>query len=275
MKLVVISALASLYMSGAIDNPPPAGSYAVSSGSYELGGFVCGKQEPTCKIWYPTQLAKGPFPVITFGHGVGGSILEDLVASVASLGFVVVAPATSGGGCDESDDMLHAILGSKAKPSLHTALGHVDWSRAGILGHSMGGAGAIIATPKALSQSDKYNVKAVIISHPFKEDASNITSQITIPAMFVTGTEDHRGNVGKDFEACPGRPKILAQVEGAKHMEPLSPGRLNPFDAHFLGCHVAGLKASCTKVYGKGADDMCQANSMTQCQIVQAEEVIV
>lgn len=258
-----------------MSNPPPAGSYAVSSGSYALGGFVCGKQEPTCKIWYPTQLEKGPFPIVTFGHGLGGTIISDLTSSIASLGLIVVAPATSGGGCDESDDMLHAIDGSRAKPSLHEALEHVDWSRAGIIGHSMGGASAITATPKALSKADRYNVKAVVISHPFEDDASNVTSQITIPAMFTTGTEDHRSNVQKDFEACPGRPKILAEVEGAQHMEPLSPGRLNPYDAHFLGCHVAGLQASCDKVYGKGADDMCQANTMTKCQIVQAEAMLV
>merc|ERR1711862_903670 len=124
--------------------------------------------------------------------------------------------------------MLHALTGSKADPSLHTALGHVDWSRAGIMGHSMGGAGAINSAQKALVQPDKYNVKAVVISHPYKDDASTNTSQITIPAMFVTGTEDHQGNLKKDFDACPGRPKILAEVEGAKHMEPRSPGRLNP-----------------------------------------------
>jgi len=275
MQFGVVFVFVSVRTSGAIENPPAAGSFAVSSGSYELGGFKCGKQEPTCKIWYPTQLDKGPFPIVTFGHGLGGTILSDLVASVASLGLVVVAPATSGGSCDESDDMLHAIVGSKATPSLHSALGHVDWSRAGILGHSMGAASAINAVPKAQAHPEQYNVKAVVISHPYKDDASSVTSQFTIPAMFLTGTEDHAGNVRKDFEACPARPKVLAEVEGAKHMEPLSPGRLNPFDAHFLGCHVVGLNASCDKVYGKGADDMCQANTMTECQIVQAAELIV
>lgn len=91
--------------------------------------------------------------------------------------------------------------------------------------------------------------------------------------MFVTGTEDHRGNVQKDFEACPGRPKVFAQVAGAAHMEPKSPGRLNQFDAHFMGCHVAGLAASCDKVYGSAADGMCQAQSMTACEVVGAPPV--
>merc|ERR1719199_2241415 len=67
--------------------------------------------------------------------------------------------------------------------------------------------------------------------------------------------------------STPRRPKVLAEVKGAVHMEPAIDGRLNPFDAHFLGCHVAGLQTSCDKVYGGGADDMCQANTMTLCQI--------
>jgi len=171
--------------------------------------------------------------------------------------------------------MLHVLDGSKAKTSLHPALKHVDWSRTGIFGHSMGGAGAISAAATAVKEPTKYNVKAVVVSHPYKTDRSNETIGITIPALFATGTEDHRHNVQKDFEACPGRPKVLAQVEGAKHMEPAHEGRLNPFTAHFLGCHVAGIQSSCEKVYGAGAQDMCQANTMTTCQVVTSKVVII
>merc|ERR1712190_652440 len=85
--------------------------------------------------------------------------------------------------------------------------------------------------------------------------------------MFTTGTEDHGHRLKQQFELCKGYPKILAQVQGAQHMEAESPGRLNPFDAHFLGCHVAGLQSSCDKVYGNGADTLCKANTMTTCQI--------
>lgn len=273
MKFALVSSFA--YACGAMENPPPAGSLAVSSGSYDLGGFKCGSEGSMCRIWYPTDLSKGPFPIVTLGHGKGGEALEDLYKSVSSLGIVGVFPDTGRGPCDESDDMLHAISGSKAKPSLHEALAHVDWNRSGILGHSMGGGSAILAAVKALKNPSDYNVKAGIFSHPYKTDYSADTAQITIPSMFTTGIEDTEQTLKKDFEACPGRPKILAQVQGAKHMEPRTPGRLNPFDAHFLGCHVAGLKDSCEKVYGTGEDDMCQANKMVECQIVKSEEVIV
>jgi poly(3-hydroxybutyrate) depolymerase len=277
VKCLGISSSSPMRFSSAMSFPPPAGSMAVSSSSYELGGFLCGKQEPTCNIYYPTELDKGPFPIATFGHGMGGQIIDDLVESVASLGFVVVAPATSGGKCDDNHykDMLHALEGSKAKPSLHEALAHVDWNRSAIFGHSMGGFATILAAAEAMKDPAKYNVKAIVASHGYIGDATKEAATITIPAMFTTGTEDHRGAVKGQFDATPGRPKVLAEVEGAVHMEPAINGRLNPFDAHFLGCHVAGLQTSCDKVYGGGADDMCQANTMTLCQIEKDELLMV
>jgi predicted dienelactone hydrolase len=277
MKLFATSIFASWRASAAIGNPPPAGSYAVSSGSYDLGGFLCGKQEPTCNIYYPTELEKGPFPIATYGHGMGGQIITDLVESVASLGMIVVAPATSGGKCDDDHwkDMLHALLGSKEKTSLHQALGHVDWNRTAIFGHSMGGFATVLATAEALKQPEKYNVKAALASHGYIGDATSAAAQITVPAMFTTGSEDHRGAVRGQFEAAKGLPKVLAQVDGAQHMEPLTNGRLNPFDAHFLGCHLAGLKNSCDKVYGDATDSMCQANKMTVCEVVKKNSTII
>lgn len=277
MKLAMASLFALCRVSAASGNPPAAGSYAVSSGSYDLGGFLCGKQEPTCNIYYPTQLEKGPFPIATFGHGMGGQIITDLVESVASLGMIVVAPATSGGKCDDNHwkDMLHALAGSKEKTSLHKALGHADWNRTAIFGHSMGGFATVLAAAEALKEPEKYNVKAVLASHGYIGDATSSAAQITVPAMFATGTEDRRGTVRGQFEAAKGLPKVLAQVDGAQHMEPLTNGRLNPFDAHFLGCHVAGLQSSCDKVYGDAADSMCKANKMTICEIVKKNSTIM
>merc|ERR1719333_1593523 len=114
-----------------------------------------------------------------------------------------------------------------------------------------------------MKEPDRYNVKVVLGSHGYENDNSAEAANITVPTMFTTGVEDHQQMVKKGFDVCPGRPKVLAEVEGAEHMEPRSPGRLNPFDAHFLGCHVLDLKTSCDKITGKGTNDMCQANKMT------------
>merc|ERR1712039_974463 len=183
-------------------------------------------------------------------------------------GFLVVAPATSGGRCDDNHwkDMLHALSGSKAKVSLHPALKHADWNRTAIFGHSMGGYATLLAASAAVEEPDTYHLKAAVASHGYIGDPSPAAG-ITVPTMFTTGIEDHAHHLQDQFDACKGYPKILAQVEGAQHMEPESPGRLNPFDAHFLGCHVAALQSSCVRIYGNASDSLCKANKMITCTI--------
>merc|ERR1719162_1282855 len=250
----------------------PAGSFAVTEGSYNLGGFKCGKQETKASIWYPTNLALGPFPIVTYGHGMGGQMIPDLIESVASLGIVVVAPATSGGKCDDNHwkDMLHAIEGCKAKTSLHAALGHVDWSKVGIMGHSMGGYASLNGAADVAANPSKYtfSLQAMLDSHGYIGDYEQSASKIKIPAMFTTGTEDHASRLKGAFDLAPSTNKVLAQVSGADHMYPATNGALNPWDAHFLGCHVADLHSSCLKIYGTGSDSVCKGNSMTQCQVI-------
>jgi len=250
----------------------PAGSFKVTESSYNLGGFLCGAQETKASIWYPTELSQGPFPIVTYGHGMGGQMIPDLIESVASLGMIVVAPATSGGKCDDNHwkDMLHAIEGSKAKPSLHSALGHVDWTRVGIMGHSMGGYASLNGASDVAANPSKYSfsLKAMLDSHGYIGDFDQAAPKISIPAMFTTGTEDHAARLKGAFDLVKSTNKVMAQVTGADHMYPATNGALNPWDAHFLGCHVADLHTSCTKIYGGGSDSICKGNSMTQCQVV-------
>lgn len=258
--------------SSASGYPPPAGSYTVIEGSYNLGGFLCGNQETKASIWYPSSLSDGPFPIVTYGHGMGGQMIEDLIKSVASLGIVVVAPATSGGKCDDNHwkDMLHAIEGSKAAPSLHQALQHVDWTSVGIMGHSMGGFASLNGAADVLSNPSKYSftIKAMLDSHGYIGEYAESASKITIPAMFTTGSEDHASRLSGAFNAAPTNTKVLAQAAGADHMWPEENGSLNPFDAHFLGCHLLDSQNSCDKVYGNAANSLCKANTMTLCQVV-------
>ena len=92
LRLVVVAALACSTVSMNITNPAPAGTYAVSTGSYELGGFKCGKQEPTCDIWFPTQLDQGPFPIVTVCRGIC-AVQNDI--AVASAGHWRGSSATA------------------------------------------------------------------------------------------------------------------------------------------------------------------------------------
>lgn len=199
-------------------------------------------------------------------------MIPDLIESVASLGMVVVAPATSAGKCDDNHwvDMLHAIEGSKAKTSLHSALQHVDWSKVGIMGHSMGGYASLNGASDVAANPSKYSfsLKAMLDSHGYIGDYDKAAPKIHIPAMFTTGTEDHASRLKGAFDLVSSKNKVLAQVSGADHMYPATNGALNPWDAHFLGCHVADLASSCNKIYGTGSDSICKGNSMTQCQVI-------
>jgi dienelactone hydrolase len=225
--------------------------------------------------------------------------------SIASLGFVVVGlsqfnPKKSA--CThEYQDQLHALAGSKADPSLHPALAHVDWSRAGVIGHSMGGFSSSMAaaTPAHVA---KFNLKAAVLSHgavdqfqtcknssadnqcpngcgvsafPMTGGAAKCTCctgpspgtpNITIPVMFTTGSADSTVEASflyKAFQACPARPRVYVNTAGQYHTTKGEQG----FDAHFLACHVAGNQTSCARVYGTGPTDLCQARKRVKCQI--------
>jgi len=166
--------------------------------------------------------------------------------------------------------MLHAIEGSKAKTSLHTALQHVDWAKVGIMGHSMGGYASLNGAADVAANPSKYSfsLKAMLDSHGYIGEYSQAAPKIHIPAMFTTGTEDHTSRLKGAFDSVSSKNNVLAQVTGADHMYPATNGALNPWDAHFLGCHVADLSSSCGKIYGSGADSICKGNSMTQCQVI-------
>mmetsp|Transcript_124087 Transcript_124087/g.185476 ORF Transcript_124087/g.185476 Transcript_124087/m.185476 type:complete len:93 (+) Transcript_124087:361-639(+) len=92
--------------------------------------------------------------------------------------------------------MLSALDQSKANPSLHSALSHVNWDAVAVFGHSMGGDATIKAAAKALEDPSKYPLKAALASHAYK-NYDTVANKITVPAMFTTGTEDHRGSVTK------------------------------------------------------------------------------
>jgi predicted dienelactone hydrolase len=97
-------------------------------------------------------------------------MLSDLSKSIASLGFVVVAPATRPCGYSHLD-ILYALKWSKNYSSSHPALAHVDWSRAAVFGHSFGGVRALCAANMFANQAaqwrDWFNIKAVVASHGF------------------------------------------------------------------------------------------------------------
>merc|ERR1711862_960218 len=95
--------------------PDQEKEFNIASGEYTIDQPVkCGKQK--VYITYPTEFEKGPFPIVTFGHGQGNRSPAKLLGAIARRGIVVVAVD---GWCDRQDrDMIYVIHVSKALMSL-------------------------------------------------------------------------------------------------------------------------------------------------------------
>ena len=218
--------------SGSLNPPAPTPGhfkplYSVTASELSIPGLICQPSDPHVDIYYPSDLS-GHYPVVVFGHGSGGNVrgfanpLDDsLIGFVAGMGMIVVAaePTRRGESCSpdtESQDMLHVLDACKSNRSLHPALAHADFSSTGIFGHSMGGEASPLAANAALKRGG-YGLKAMLSSHSwFKgQDAVDAAKNLTGIATMFTSCEDdgHHAAVDKAvFEACPGRPKVFANL---------------------------------------------------------------
>jgi len=246
--------------------PTPAGPLPTTQDGYTLEGFNCSDGNFSAgdvRIFYPTTL-NATYPVVSMLHGSGGSILQELCYSIASLGIVVLAPVRGICG-DWSNQQRHAVQGSQSNTSLHPALAHVDFSKVGIIGHSEGG--AFTMGTGAHWQDSTFKVSAMVVSHGASGNCAPL-EPADLPSMYVTGSSDPRRRfVSGAFNAAPSTPKIFAELSGGGHMEPAGPGRLNEFDAHFLGCHLIPRQESCDLIYGNSTESLCQKHPMSACTI--------
>jgi len=249
------------------DNAVPE-SYRVGRGEYQIKGYKCGGGETTTVIFYP----KGPgrFNVVFYGHGDWGRIdgSDEWMETMASRGFIVVAPF---GGKDEpscgSDfvqDLLLALRSTKAGgASLHPVFSQADWSRTGFFGHSKG---AKYIIPAAHYATD-LNVKAVLAS----SDVPSHKYSLDMPIMFTTGSKDianKDGEIKAYFDQMNSTQKVYASLLNGFHMEVQEGRRLNLLTAQFLACHIRQSPVDCDAIYGDGPQSLCQVNSYDECIVV-------
>jgi len=239
-------------------------SFGLCQGTYNVGGYTCTSpagQDDT-KIFFPChQKDLGAFPVVVYGHGMGGrgemDASTDAFEMVVGLGLIVIAPYTNGyepGGCSsktEYRDLLRALEVSESNPALHKALPRVDWSRQAVWGYSMGGKTA----PLAVKNAPDTRIKALVASH-----GARSCDGITVPALLLTGSRDTSSSppevMRSQFDSIQAQRKVFLNLEGAHHDEPMAAGRLNLWVGTFLACHL-DLQDSCDSIYGS-AQDICQ-----------------
>jgi len=250
-----------------------AGRFQVAVGRIDVTTFKC-LHSQRVSVFYPK--GPGPFHAVVYSHGYDGGADNALnwMHMTASMGLVTLVPWAHSG-CDSVDwdhdhveyayDLLEALNFSKmGGASLHPVFGKVDWSATGIFGHSRGAR----MTPWAASlwPAALLNVKAFVASHGGFNNAEwagkTPVYNITMPAMFTTGTVDTRTpGIIEYFGTYKGEDKVFVDLTGGHHMEPTDDrtGALNAFDARFLACHLAKNKEDCDYIYGDDAQSLCQA----------------
>jgi dienelactone hydrolase len=240
---VLVLVLACWFLAGAaLVSPAPAGSASFAPGAVPVWGrpgpYVVAvvrdtwkdprrEREVPVKIYYPAQDA-GPFPVIIFSHGLGGSRegYEYLGRQWASHGYVSVHLQHLGSDRSVWEHSWSKLLALRqAAHNLQNSLnrpldvsfaldqleklnqsegpfqGRLDLNRVGAAGHSFGAyttmavAGQVFGRPggREISLADPRIKAAIPMSTPIPRKKGNLTqkyAKITIPCLHMTGTRD-------------------------------------------------------------------------------------
>lgn len=232
------------------------GCYEVESTNIRLPGFDCGDgthRDGDVHLYYPKNL-NNMYPIVSFLHGSGNGNFGGICSTIASLGFVVVAP-TKGVCGDLSNQQMHSIYAAEENQNIHPALSHVDYERVGVMGHSQGGA---FSMGSAAYWDKDHRIKATVASHGQSANAApNMPERMAM--MYSAGTSDPKTHkLYWAYSSTKSRPAVFYNLHGAEHMEPTHAGHSNEFTSHFLNCHVKPNQYSCFKIYGDGPQTMCK-----------------
>jgi predicted dienelactone hydrolase len=232
------------------------GSFATTSASISgaVSGFGGGR------VYYPTAAGRYPVIAISPGFTATWSSLTWIGPRLSSWGFVVVGietnspydqPASRG-------NQLLAALNWAVSSSPAAVRTHVDRSRRGVAGHSMGGGGTL----EALAADTTGLVKAGVPLAPW--DADKTWNNVSEPVLIVGGQSDTIAPPSSHaipFYNTLAGPKTYVELTGASHFFPQSSNatvsralvswlkrwvsqdaRFTPFTCGFSGAAVSGFR---------------------------------
>ncbi|WP_433617508.1 alpha/beta hydrolase family protein [Dactylosporangium sp. CA-139114] len=234
------------------------GSFATTSASIPstVSGFGGGR------VYYPTAAGQYPVIAISPGYTATWSSLAWIGPRLSSWGFVVVGIETN------SIYDQPASRGSQLLAALNWAVGssptavrsHVDGSRRGVAGHSMGGGGTL----EALAADTTGLVKAGVPLAPWNTDKTWNT--VSEPVLIVGGQSDTVAPPASHaipFYNTLAGPKTYVELTGASHFFPQTTNptvsramvswfkrwvsqdsRFTPFTCGFTGAAVSSFRSN-------------------------------
>jgi len=252
-------------------------------------------------VVYPVTQDNRTFPLISYAHGysnVADGDYHSLFHTLASWGYVVVAPKTCRYGCFtpwNCQNLGHDPMcyGAYYKMQLLA----IDWAKerpdklpinfaagVGVAGHSMGGQATLYSAAKGAVSHD---IRAAVMHHPYTHTYPSIQ---TVPFLVFTSTNDTLAtpqmsqNIFNASDACPER-GFVERLDDPKDPEPhLEPDRWGFNNSGIKWFTVAWFKVHLDKtpktdgidfeelLYGSGAGSLCHGGDgrMHTCSLLRS-----
>lgn len=166
------------------------------------------------------------FPVICFGHGflMPVKAYQNIVNAIVPVGYILLLPKTEGGMApshrDMADDMLFTL---ETFYTLSMDTSSLFFNKADsmncMMGHSMGGGAAILATEKSIF------IRSLIVFAPLdtRPSAVRAAGGISIPVLLFDGSKDcitppekHQKPI---FESLNSKNKTYISIMGGTHCQ--------------------------------------------------------
>ncbi|MFD2796527.1 alpha/beta hydrolase family protein [Promicromonospora vindobonensis] len=227
--LLAGTAVVGLPVAYAVDNPyergpdPTVSSIEARRGSFDIAERSVSRWTVTGfgggTIYYPTSTAAGTFGAVAVapGYTASQSSMAWLGPRLASQGFVVFTidtRTTSDQPSSRGDQLLSALDYLTTRSAVSD---RIDADRLAVMGHSMGGGGALEAA------KDDPSLQAAIPLTPWNTDKT--WPEVSTPTLIVGAENDSiasvRSHAEPFYESLPGSAdKAYLELRGASHFAP-------------------------------------------------------